>query len=82
VEEVGVLQDFGPANDLSIRRRHSDCDRPVTKGRRRVSVRHVSTDFQGNYGLGGQETTIDCVSNGGLEQDLIAVAGGPSKERH
>jgi len=42
----------------------------------------VSADFQGNYGLGSQETTIDCVSNGSLEQDLIAVAGGPSKESH
>ena len=42
----------------------------------------VSADFQGNYGLGGQETTIDCVSNGSLEQELIAVAGGPSKESH
>ena len=42
----------------------------------------VSADFQGNYGLRGQETTIDCVSNGSLEQDLITVAGGPSKESH
>lgn len=42
----------------------------------------VSADFQGNYGLGSQEATIDCVSNGSLEQDLIAVAGGPSKESH
>lgn len=42
----------------------------------------VSADFQGNYGLGSQQATIDCVSKGSLEQDLIAVAGGPSKESH
>ena len=42
----------------------------------------VSADFQGDYGLGGQETTIDCVSSGSLEQDLIAVPGGPAKESH
>jgi hypothetical protein len=42
----------------------------------------VSADFQGTYGLGGQETTIACVSKGSLEQDLIAVAGGPAKESH
>jgi hypothetical protein len=42
----------------------------------------VSADFQGNYGMGSQQTTIDCVSKGSLEQDLIAVAGGPSKESH
>jgi hypothetical protein len=42
----------------------------------------VSADFQGNYGLGSQEATIDCVSKGSLEQDLVAVAGGPSKESH
>ena len=42
----------------------------------------VSADFQGNYGLGGQQATIDCVSKGSLEQDLIAVAGGPAKESH
>jgi hypothetical protein len=40
----------------------------------------VSADFQGNYGLGGQQTTVDCVSNGSLEKDLITVAGGTSKE--
>jgi len=39
----------------------------------------VSADFKGRYGLGGQETTVDCVSNGSLEQDLITVAGGTSK---
>lgn len=39
----------------------------------------VSADFQGNYGLGSQHATIDCVSKGNLEQELIAVAGGPSK---
>ena len=33
----------------------------------------VSADFQGNYGLGSQQATIDCVSKGSLEQDLIAV---------
>ena len=42
----------------------------------------VSADFQGNYGLGSQEATIDCVSKGSLEQDLVAVAGGPAKESH
>ena len=42
----------------------------------------VSADFQGNYGLGSQQATIDCVSNGSLEQDLIAVAGGPLRESH
>ena len=42
----------------------------------------VSADFQGNYGMGSREATIDCVSKGSLEQDLIAVAGGPSKESH
>jgi hypothetical protein len=42
----------------------------------------VSADFQGHYGLGSQEATIDCVSKGSLEQDLVAVAGGPSKESH
>jgi len=42
----------------------------------------VSADFQGNYGMGSQEATIDCISKGSLEQDLIAVAGGPSKESH
>ena len=42
----------------------------------------VSADFQGNYGMGSQEATIDCVSKGSLEQDLIAVAGGPAKESH
>jgi hypothetical protein len=42
----------------------------------------VSADFQGNYGLGSQQATIDCVSKGSLEQDLIAVAGGLSKESH
>ena len=42
----------------------------------------VSADFQGSYGMGSQETTIDCVSKGSLEQDLIAVAGPPSKESH
>jgi hypothetical protein len=42
----------------------------------------VSADFQGNYGLGSQQATIDCVSKGSLEQDLIAVAGRPSKESH
>ena len=42
----------------------------------------VSADFQGNYGMGSQQTTIDCVSKGDLEQDLIAVAGGPPKESH
>jgi hypothetical protein len=42
----------------------------------------VSADLQGNYGRGSQEATIDCVSKGSLEQDLIAVAGGPSKESH
>ena len=42
----------------------------------------VSADFQGNYELGSQQATIDCVSKGSLEQDVIAVAGGPSKESH
>lgn len=42
----------------------------------------VSADFQGNHGMGSQEATIDCISKGSLEQDLIAVAGGPSKESH
>jgi hypothetical protein len=42
----------------------------------------VSADLQGNYGMGSQEATIDCVSKGSLERDLIAVAGGPSKESH
>jgi len=39
----------------------------------------VSADFHGDYGLGSQETTIDCVSKGVLETDLIAVAGGSPK---
>jgi len=39
----------------------------------------ISADFHGNYGLGSQETTIDCVSKGELETDLIAVAGGSPK---
>jgi hypothetical protein len=42
----------------------------------------VSADFQGKYGMGSQEAILDCVSKGMLEQDLIAVAGGPSKESH
>jgi hypothetical protein len=39
----------------------------------------VSADFHGDYGLGSQETTIDCVSKGTLETDLIAVAGSSTK---
>ena len=39
----------------------------------------VSADFHGDYSLGSQETTIDCVSKGTLETDLIAVAGNSSK---
>ena len=39
----------------------------------------VSADFHGDYGLGSRETTIDCVSKGNLETDLIAVAGDTPK---
>lgn len=39
----------------------------------------VSADFHGDYGLGSQEATLDCVSKGALETDLIAVAGGSPK---
>jgi len=39
----------------------------------------VSADFHGDYGLGSRETTIDCVSKGALETDLITVAGGSAK---
>ncbi|MGO9451517.1 MAG: hypothetical protein ACLQDV_10815 [Candidatus Binataceae bacterium] len=40
----------------------------------------VSADFQGTYGLGSNESTIACTSSGKLEQDIIAVAGGPAKD--
>ena len=39
----------------------------------------VSADFHGSYGMGSQQATIDCVSKGALEQDVIAVAAGSSK---
>ncbi len=39
----------------------------------------VTADFQGKYGLGSAETTIDCISLGGLEQDILTVAGADTK---
>ncbi len=39
----------------------------------------VTADFQGKYGLGSAETTIDCISLGGLEQDILTVAGAPTR---
>jgi hypothetical protein len=36
----------------------------------------VTADFQGKYALGSyDETTIECVSLGGIEQDILTVAG-------
>jgi hypothetical protein len=36
----------------------------------------VTADFQGKYALGSyNETTISCVSRGGLEQSILTVAG-------
>ena len=42
----------------------------------------VSADFQASYILGVSESKIACASQGTLEQDLIAVAGGPSAGSH
>jgi hypothetical protein len=39
----------------------------------------VTADFQGKYGLGSSETTIDCISRGGLEQSILTVAGAETK---
>ncbi len=39
----------------------------------------VTADFQGKYALGTyDETTVDCISLGGLEQNILTVAGAES----
>jgi hypothetical protein len=35
----------------------------------------VSADFKGTYGLGQDQTTIDCRSTGALEDSILTVAG-------
>lgn len=35
----------------------------------------VATDFEGTYGIGSSESTTQCVSNGVLEQNILAAAG-------
>jgi hypothetical protein len=35
----------------------------------------VSADFQGDYGLGQDHTTIECKSTGALEDNILAFAG-------
>lgn len=43
---------------------------------RRSSYVHVDADFEGTYsGVGSGQTTQQCVSQGVLEQDILAVAG-------
>ena len=40
----------------------------------------VNADFQGTYGLGNSESTTQCISNGVLEENILATAGAASSE--
>ena len=42
---------------------------------RNTTFMTVSADFRGIYGLGENETTIECKSTGVLENNLLALAG-------
>ncbi len=43
---------------------------------RHSSYVHVDADFEGTYGgLGSNQTTQQCISNGVLEQNILATAG-------
>jgi hypothetical protein len=42
----------------------------------------VSADFQGNYGLAQDETTIECKSTGALEENILAFAGAQMPGTH
>ncbi len=44
---------------------------------RKISFATVTADFEGRYVLASNENKIACVSKGGLEEKLLAVAGGP-----
>lgn len=38
----------------------------------------VTANFQAVYGIGSQRSTVQCISNGALESDLLAVVGSGS----
>ncbi|HXW84623.1 MAG TPA: hypothetical protein VEJ86_09485 [Candidatus Binataceae bacterium] len=46
----------------------------------RATFISATADFRGTYGLGSSSTIIECVSKGGLEQSLIAVATGAQSQ--
>jgi hypothetical protein len=39
----------------------------------------VAAVFKGTYGLGGSETTTQCISTGTLENRLFAALGAPAQ---
>jgi hypothetical protein len=40
----------------------------------------VTADFQGTYTLGSAENQVACISQGGLEQTILAVAGAKAAQ--
>ncbi len=49
----------------------------VEETTKKTSFATVTADFEGTYTLGSNENKIACVSKGGLEENLLAVAGAP-----
>jgi len=46
----------------------------------RATFASVTADFQGTYGLASSENKIACVSKGGLEENILAVAGAAAAQ--